>query len=473
MRFFLYCVAIACVCVAVAVLLSQLVSVVKGVGLLASTLCGIGAGFVMALLLNTLFWRSFRKKLRSIEDNILNCIRKGEMPSQDYEKDELYGLCKRVCEVLFQLNFERQKRENSERKLGQFKDILVRLQRVGGDLEVLLRQLKWMAGATGCAVLSYDPEGDVFRVRYEEGAHHISNGIEKGIVGDSIWRVFLSRSEPMIIRRGLSDRLSAPLLSAPLPYDLILTPIRVGNRFYGIVALAKDDGSFSHDEYEVAVMGAQLLSLVVHTSQLHERLTSAFIDTVAALAEAIDAKDPYTRHHSKCVTQWAVLFGRWLNLQPQQIDNLHVGGLMHDLGKIAVPDDVLRKPQALTPEEFELIKLHPVKGAEILSRVSLPWDVIPIVLHHHERWDGKGYPYGLRGEEIPLLARLVAIVDAFDAMISDRAYRSALPIDEALKRVISEAGKQFDPTLATSFVQFASQNMDVFVDRAGSSNSRS
>lgn len=466
MRLFLNCVAISCICVVVAVLFSHAISV----GLPTSILSGIGIGFVMAFLLNFFLWRSFQKKLRALDNAILNCIRKGEMPTESYKRDELYGLCKRVCEVLSEFNFEKQKRESSERKLGQFKDILVRLQRVGGDLEALLRQLKWMAGASGCAVLSYDPEGDVFHVRFENGTSCISNGIERGIISDAVWRVFLSRSEPMIIRRGVSDRLSSLPFKAPLPYDLIVTPIRVGNKFYGIVAFTKEEGSFSHDEYEVAVMGAQLLSLVVHSSHLHERLTSTFIDTVAALAEAIDAKDPYTRYHSKRVTEWAVLFGRWLGLQPQQVDNLHVGGLMHDLGKIAVPDEVLRKPQVLSPEEFELIKLHPVKGAEILSRASLPWDVIPIVLHHHERWDGKGYPHGLRGEEIPFLARVVAILDAFDAMISDRAYRPAMPVEEALRRVISDAGKQFDPVLASSFVQFASQNMDVFVGRVERSN---
>ncbi|HID06920.1 MAG TPA: HD-GYP domain-containing protein, partial [Armatimonadetes bacterium] len=143
----------------------------------------------------------------------------------------------------------------------------------------------------------------------------------------------------------------------------------------------------------------------------------------------------------------------WLNLTSNEIDALHVGGLMHDIGKIAIPDQILRKPGALTREEYELMKQHPTRGAEILAHVSFPWDVLPIVKYHHERWDGKGYPEGLRGEEIPFLARIVAVADAFHAMISDRAYRPALSLDEAVRRIWAEAGKQFDPNLVPLFAK--------------------
>ncbi|MCS7254092.1 MAG: HD domain-containing phosphohydrolase [Armatimonadota bacterium] len=461
MRLFVSCFIGAMVCVGISVTASHVfsTSVATSIGV------GVLVGILTAALLSTYIVDAFKRRIGALSQALSDCIRGETKAIERLRADELSVLGEGICQLVSKLQGEHQMRSKLEMRLGQVVNLLKRFQTQAyseGDLKASLRHIRQLTNASECVILSYDVEDDAFSLRVEDGMPAIANEIRYGNISDSAWRIFLNRSEPLIVRRDDSDRFRLLQFGRQLPYDVMLIPLRSENQLLGILVLTKGNGAFSHDDYEAASISGALFSLMFRNVVLHERLTNLFIETVAALAEAVDAKDPYTRHHSKWVTQWAVLFGKWLNLQSAQIDTLHIGGLMHDLGKIAVPDEVLRKPQPLTPEEYELVKLHPSKGAEILSHVSLPWDVIPIVLHHHERWDGKGYPNGLRGEEIPLLARIVAIVDAFHAMTSDRAYRPALPIDEALRRVLSEAGKQFDPTLASSFVQLVYSNMSAF-----------
>src|SRR5690349_1635219 len=169
--------------------------------------------------------------------------------------------------------------------------------------------------------------------------------------------------------------------------------------------------------------------------------------TIEALALAIEAKDQTTHDHLERVRVYAVEMARRLNLPAHEVEALRAAALLHDIGKLAVPEHIISKPGRLTPEEFEKMKIHPVVGAEILERVHFPYPVVPIVRSHHERWDGTGYPAGLKGEEIPIGARILSAVDCLDALASDRQYRRALPLDEAIGRVQSEAGKAFDPRI--------------------------
>jgi putative nucleotidyltransferase with HDIG domain len=167
--------------------------------------------------------------------------------------------------------------------------------------------------------------------------------------------------------------------------------------------------------------------------------------TIEALALAIDAKDHTTHDHLQRVQLYATEIGKDLGLSQEEQDALTAAAVLHDIGKLAVPESIISKPGKLTRSEFEKMKIHPVVGAEILERVEFPYPVVPIVRSHHEKWDGSGYPYGLRGEEIPIGARILSAVDCLDALASDRQYRRALPLDEAMARVASEAGTAFDP----------------------------
>src|SRR5580658_10157073 len=178
-----------------------------------------------------------------------------------------------------------------------------------------------------------------------------------------------------------------------------------------------------------------------------EEIAGLHLRTIEALALAIEAKDTTTADHLHRVRVYATEIGREIGLGQKELDALQAAALLHDIGKLAVPEHIISKPGRLTPEEFEKMKIHPLVGAEILEEVKFPYPVVPIVRAHHEKWDGSGYPFGLAGEEIPIGARILSVVDCLDALASDRQYRRALPLDQAMEIVNSESGKSFDPVI--------------------------
>jgi HD-GYP domain-containing protein (c-di-GMP phosphodiesterase class II) len=177
-----------------------------------------------------------------------------------------------------------------------------------------------------------------------------------------------------------------------------------------------------------------------------------FINSVRMLAAAIDAKDPYTRGHSERVARYSIAIGKNLSLPEKEMRNLRVSALLHDVGKIGIDDRVLRKPGALSDDEFEVMKQHPAKGAAIMSGVAQLIDVIPGMKYHHEKWGGGGYPDNLEGDAIPMQARIVAIADTFDAMTTNRPYQKAMEIGYVVEKIKSFAGTRFDPKVVDAFV---------------------
>ena len=189
------------------------------------------------------------------------------------------------------------------------------------------------------------------------------------------------------------------------------------------------------------------------TSQDIAEISRLHFATVEALATAIDAKDQVTHEHVRRVQIYAAGMGRIFNLPEAEIAALRAGALLHDIGKLAVPDHILNKPGKLTPAEFEKMKIHTTVGARILERVGFPYPVVPIVRYHHERWDGKGYPEGLQGTAIPITARILSVVDCFDAVREDRSYRRALMRDEACQLLNTQSEKHFDPEVVATFLE--------------------
>lgn len=209
-------------------------------------------------------------------------------------------------------------------------------------------------------------------------------------------------------------------------------------------------------------MLATQTTMAIYNSQLHSELQLAHAELIATYdstiegwARAMDYRDSETLGHSARVTGITLTLMREFGATPDDLVIIRRGALLHDIGKMAIPDSILRKPGPLTPEEWELMRKHPLIAIELLRPIKFLEPSLPIPAYHHERWDGTGYPFGLKGEEIPLPARVFAIVDVWDALISDRPYRPAWPREKALEYIAEQAGKQFDPEAVRVFLDLA------------------
>lgn len=255
---------------------------------------------------------------------------------------------------------------------------------------------------------------------------------------------------------GLSKELKnkASPQAAVIVRDLLAAPVISRKHVTAVVAVYnKLDGKFDQDDWELLETLAANAAVAIENGHLYEQIRRNFLATISALAEAVDAKDPYTRGHSDRVTKYAICLAEEMGLDPNQIEAIQISSILHDIGKIGVSEKILLKPAKLTEKEYALVKEHSTIGAKILEPVKFPWPVIPLVLHHHERYNGRGYPQGLKDKEIPLGARILAVVDAYDAMMTDRPYRRALSRVETVAELVKNSGTQFDPKLVEAFLK--------------------
>lgn len=210
------------------------------------------------------------------------------------------------------------------------------------------------------------------------------------------------------------------------------------------------------DPNELKVIVAKAIEtygLALTKNSLLKQLRELLYTTIRAISDALDEKDTYTHGHSRRVTLYALIIGRSMNLDRATLEKLQLAGLLHDIGKIGTPERILNKPGGLTHEEFNVIKDHPGKGKEILNNIKQLKDISLWLRHHHEKYDGTGYPDGLKGEEIPLPSRILAVADTYDAMTSDRSYRKGLPHDTAVAEIRRCASTQFDPMVVEIFLK--------------------
>ena len=258
----------------------------------------------------------------------------------------------------------------------------------------------------------------------------------------------------------------------PLGNPVLLFPISRGDRTIGVMIAADKEGSDqAATSADLKLLGATAThtGIFLENAALYEDMEAMFLGTLEAITASIDAKDRYTCGHSQRVAHLSQQLAIAIGLDEESVSHVHVTGLMHDVGKIGVPESVLSKPGRLSDEEFDRIKEHPEIGYGILKDIPQLKHVLPGVLHHHERWDGGGYPHGLTGNDIPLVARLIALADSFDAMSSTRTYRSARDRDWVIEEIKRSAGTQFDPELARIFVNLDFREFDRMVaeHRAG------
>jgi response regulator RpfG family c-di-GMP phosphodiesterase len=238
-------------------------------------------------------------------------------------------------------------------------------------------------------------------------------------------------------------------------YSLMIVPMLSKQKKIGAVALIRETSlaKYSSSELQLLTVFATHTASSIENARLYGQMHDLTLQVIRSYAKAVEAKDIYTRGHSDRVAFYAAKLGHHLGLPSDELDHLYTAGVLHDIGKIGIPDQILNKPSSLSAEEYGIMKKHPEIGRTILAKVDNLEDILPIIYHHHERFDGKGYPAGFSGTEIPFLARLISVVDSFEAMTSDRAYRNALSGEKVIAIMEEGAGSQWDADLISAWLE--------------------
>ncbi|GAU09798.1 phosphohydrolase [Desulfoplanes formicivorans] len=244
------------------------------------------------------------------------------------------------------------------------------------------------------------------------------------------------------------------------PYSIMVVPMVQYSRKIGIIAVvrSKNKPGYTPSDLQLLTVFSSHIASSLQNARLYTKMKTLNREVISSYAQAVEAKDIYTRGHSERVATYARNLGQFLGLSSKELDTLYMAGILHDIGKIGIPDSILNKPGKLTFEEYNVMKSHPQVGRDILSRVTSFKEILPIVYHHHERVDGRGYPEGLNGSEIPFLARVISVVDSYEAMTSDRAYRNALPPEEVRCILKAGAGTQWQEDLVQQWFQLIDSN---------------
>ncbi len=236
--------------------------------------------------------------------------------------------------------------------------------------------------------------------------------------------------------------------------SILCSPLIYKDKLLGVIqAINKNNNeTFDDKDLELFESFANIVAIALENANLYTKLKETFLETALALAEAVEKRDPYTGGHVKRVTEYCLAVAEELKLSKEKKENLELAAILHDIGKIGIDDMILRKPSPLSKEEFEIMKRHPSIGLEILSKVKHLSHIVEGTFSHHEKFDGTGYPKGLKGEEIPLIGRIIAVCDTFDAMTSNRPYRKGLDDTVAIEEIKKQAGSQLDPVVVSAFI---------------------
>lgn len=271
--------------------------------------------------------------------------------------------------------------------------------------------------------------------------------------GEGVSGLVLKYREPLIISNGKhpNREVMAALNHENMPLSAMSVPLIGRDKAFGVLNVSRHSGKlFSTSDLQIVLILASQVVTAMENASLYEDLRESYFRTVQALVAAVEAKDPYTRWHSTNVAKYAVAIARDLGLTPAQLEEIHIAAILHDVGKIGISERIISKPDHLSKEEYDLMKDHPSHGIRILEPIGFSPAIIDAIYQHHERYDGRGYPQGLAGEEISLGARILNVADTIDAMVSERPYRGTISSTDVLQELERESGGQFDPVVAAT-----------------------
>lgn len=347
-----------------------------------------------------------------------------------------------------------------ERRLEEYETLLEMGVELASTLELsrvlslALQKAEELCHAETGSIWELDDESDELFFRVVRGK--VAGEIEemRVPVGTGIVGSVAASGEAEIVQDVASDpRWSGEPMEGFTTRSILTVPLVARGRVVGVLQLLNrvDGDGFSEEDLRRMRLFAGPLAHAVANAKLYAAQKRMFLETVTALSEAIEKRDPYTGGHVRRVVTYSMLLGREMALPRDELEDLRLAATLHDIGKIAVPDRILRKPERLDDEERVLMRRHAEDGAEIVGRIRTLRHLLPGVLSHHERLDGRGYPVGLAGDELPTMARIIGVADTYDAMTTDRPYRRALPHEVAAEEIREGAGTQFCPEVVAAF----------------------
>jgi putative nucleotidyltransferase with HDIG domain len=359
-----------------------------------------------------------------------------------------------------------------ERKLKQLNTLIELTAVINSSLDTMeIREraieaaTKLVDAETGSLLLIDDETGELFFevVLGNKGKNIKTMRLKKG---EGIGGWVAEHGESLILNDVQSDSRffkGADTKSSFVTKNMICVPVKTKEKILGVLqAINKQSGDFTTEDMEILTALSNQVAVAIENANLYQELKETFYGTAQALAETIEKRDPYTGGHTKRVMNYSLAIGRAIGLNKLEMENLKLAAILHDIGKIGIRDDVLLKPDKLDQNELLIMNTHPKHGAEILNHVKRLKDVIPGMRSHHEKYDGNGYPDKLKGDQIPIIGRIIAVADTFDAMITDRPYRKALSVEVALEEIRRCSGKQFDPEVAKAFLK-AYAEMEIII----------
>jgi len=298
-----------------------------------------------------------------------------------------------------------------------------------------------------CSIMLFDAQDNEFHDKVIKGnTEGIDRNYTKSPALKMVFNEVIERKEAILINSNDHPEVAPSLICAPL---------MIRNTILGIMSIRKKKNRevFSKKDLHHILSLTKRASLNLENKILYESIFFNIMDTLKSLISSIQARDHYTEEHSRRVTDEAIRLAESMNCSPKELESIKIAGVLHDVGKIAVPDSILLKASGLTDEEYLIIKNHPTVGENILKPIILLDRERLIIQCHHERWDGKGYPLGLKGQDIPILARILAVVDSFDAMTNNRPYRPAMTKEKAIKELVENKNTQFDAAIVDAYIK--------------------
>lgn len=271
--------------------------------------------------------------------------------------------------------------------------------------------------------------------------------------GEGVAGLVLKSRKPLIISHGKhpDQEVMDAINLEDMPFSSMSVPLIGKDKALGVLNVSKFSGSpFTTSDLQVVLILSSQVVAAMENAALYDDLRESYFRTVQALVAAVEAKDPYTKWHSTNVAKYAVAIARDMGISPSHLEEIHIASILHDVGKIGISERIISKPDRLSREEFDIMKDHPAHGIKILEPIGFSPTIINAIYQHHERYDGKGYPRGLEGDEIVIGARILNVADTIDAMVSERPYRGIISSQEVIEELEKEAGGQFDPKVAES-----------------------